>query len=167
MIAVIDTGPLLVFAKLQHLHLLDQLFETILIPEQVYDEAVITGLQRGYPDAAHLQAFIAGHHWPTISPALIGSDLARERLGKGKVQAIAVAQARTLPLLIDDSDARRVAERLGIATFGSLGILAQAFRASHLTASELEELLTTIENRPDIWIHPVLCQRLRSYLLDS
>lgn len=163
--AVIDTGPLLVFAKLQRLHLLDKLFQAVLIPQQVYHEAVITGLQRGYLDAAHLQAFLASHHWPTITPIVFNPNLTNQRLGKGEVQAIAIAQTRAIPLLIDDSDARRVADQLGVITYGSLGILAQAFRRAHIAASELDDLLTTIENRADIWIHPGLCQRLRHSLL--
>ena len=167
MTAVIDTGPLLVFAKLQRLHLLDQLFQTVLIPQPVYEEAVITGLQRGYPDSVQLQAFLAGHHWPTLSPVVVKPNLVSGDLARGKYEAIAIAQARALPLLIDDSNARSVADKRGITTYGSLGVLAQAFRKAYVTTSELDELLTTIENRADIWIQPRLCQRLRSSLLKT
>lgn len=48
MIAVTDTGPLLVLAKLHHLHLLPELYSTIQVPSSVYHEAVVVGLARGY-----------------------------------------------------------------------------------------------------------------------
>ena len=154
MSAVIDTGPLLVFAKLQRLHLLESLFQHILIPQQVHYEAVTIGLEQGYADAVHLQAFLANHRWPIIPAVTAAPGLTARRLGAGETQAITIAQAQSHPLLIDDSEARSVADEFGIPTLGSLGILAKALRETRVTASEFDELLTTIETRPDIWISP-------------
>lgn len=165
MTAVIDTGPLLVFAKLQRLHLLDRLYSGPLLPQVVYHEAVTVGLERGYPDAAHLQAFLATHRWPIVPPVAMSAPLAGALLGAGEKQAIAIAEAQAMLLLIDDSDARRMAEQWGVATRGSLGILVQAHRQRLLTDAELDEILATIENRTDIWIRPELCERIRQSLL--
>jgi len=97
MTAVIDTGPLLVFAKLQRLHLLATLYPDLLIPQVIYHEAVNVGLERGYPDAIHLQAFLASHSWPIMQPASIPLTLAGALIGAGERQAIAIAQAQGIP----------------------------------------------------------------------
>lgn len=165
MTAIIDTGPLLVFTKLQRLHLLDRLYSGLSLPQAVYHEAVTVGLERGYPDAAHLQAFQATHHWPIMPPVALPALLAGALLGEGERQAIAIAQATGLLLLIDDSNARRMAQQRGVSTRGSLGVIVQAFRQSLLTDAELDEILSTIENRTDIWIRPELCGRVRQSLL--
>lgn len=165
MTAVIDTGPLLVFAKLQRLHLLGKLYPDLLIPDVVHHEAVTVGLERGYPDAVHLQAFLVSHPWPIVQPVAMSAFLTGALLGAGERQAIAIAEAQGIPLLIDDSDARRMAEQLGVTTRGSLGILVQAYRQRLVTDAELDEILSTIENRTDIWIRPELCERVRQSLL--
>ena len=91
MIAVIDTGPLLVFAKLQRLHLLEMLYTHLWIPTAVHHESVTVGLERGYSDAIQLQAYLVTHPWPVIQPATIHSSLNAASLGIGERHAIAIA----------------------------------------------------------------------------
>ena len=67
---------------------------------------------------------------------------------------------------IDEIYARSVADQMGLRTAGSLGILVKAYRKGNLTLEMLEELLATIENREDIWIHPGLCGDVRREVLD-
>jgi len=166
MTAVADTGPLLVFAKLQRLHLLAELYTEILIPQAVFHEAVTVGQERGYADAVLLQTFVSSHPWPVVPLVVVDETLAGAQLGTGEQQAISIAKAQGMLLLIDDMDARHVAEQVGVTTRGSLGVLVQAHRQGMLTDAELDELLATIENCSDIWINPELCQRLRRTLLN-
>jgi predicted nucleic acid-binding protein len=49
-----------------------------------------------------------------------------ERLGKGESEAIVLAQGLEGILLIDDSKARKEAERIGIECIGTLRILKEA-----------------------------------------
>ncbi|MBU0512318.1 MAG: DUF3368 domain-containing protein [Chloroflexi bacterium] len=166
MIAVTDSGPLIALAKLNHLHLLSTLYDDVLIPRAVYHEVVVVGQMRGYPDADVLQVFLDNAGWQTtnvskIPPALIG-DI---RLGKGEIEAIALAWEHQTPLLLDEIYARAVAERMGLASIGTLGVLVEAYRGGHLFAGGFAELLATIESRNDIWIHPSLCQRIRNDIL--
>ena len=86
-------------------------------------------------------------------------------IGEGEREAIGLALRHSLPLLIDDSQARRIAHTLGVETKGSLGVLIQAYRGSLLSSAELDQLLSTIEVREDIWIDPALCQRVRRQVL--
>jgi len=165
--AISDTGPLLLFSKLNRLELLPALYGEILVAEAVYFEAVTVGKQRNFPDAAVLEAFLAREGWQpvpaeTVDTSVEGLSIS---IGRGEREAIALALHRSLPLLIDDSQARRFAHTLGIETKGSIGILVQAFRQSLLTAGELDQSLVTIEDREDIWMDPALCQRVRKQIL--
>jgi hypothetical protein len=50
MTAVTNSGPLIVLAKIHHLHLLASLYGTLIVPRAVYREVVEIGRARGYPD---------------------------------------------------------------------------------------------------------------------
>ena len=127
MTAVAETGPLLVFAKLQRLHLLAELYAEVPIPQAVFHEAVTVGQERGYADAVLLQTFVSSHPWPVVPLVVVDETLAGAQLGTGEQQAISIAKAQGM-LLIDDMDARHVAEQVGVTTRGSLGVLVQAHR---------------------------------------
>jgi predicted nucleic acid-binding protein len=167
MTAVINSGPLIVLAKLNHLHLLHHLYQEMLVPQAVYHETVTVGHQRGYPDADVLRAFLLKMGWSPLVVPQIPAELANAQLGQGEREAIALAQLRKAPLLIDDSFARSIADDLGVRTVGSLGILTAAYRQGLLTATTLDELLLIIESRKDIWIDSGLCKRVRREVLRS
>lgn len=167
MIVVTNTGPLIVLAKLNHLHLLGALYERVVVPQAVYYEAVVHGQARGYSDASLIESFLRGKGWVPEVPASVPAELQTDvRLGQGERQAIALAQERQALLLMDEVYARSVAERMGLRTVGSLGILVAAYRRGLLTADVLELLLVTIEARKDIWVHPRLCERVRREVLN-
>ncbi len=165
--AVSDTGPLVVLAKLNRLDLLPLLFRHVLIPSAVYQEAVVVGRRRGYPDAHTLAAFLQHVGWSIVVPPEIPAVLRARRLGQGEQEAIALALQYEALLLIDDRDARWTAQELGVLTRGSLGVLVMAYRAGLLSAVELDYLLDTIEQREDIWIDPALCRKVRTELLPN
>lgn len=166
MIAVTDTGPLIVLAKLNHLHLLGALYKRVVVPQAVYYEAVVQGQARGYPDASLIESFLKGKGWEPVMPASVPVELQKDvRLGLGERQAIALARQYHAPLLMDEVYARSVAEEMGLQTIGSLGILVAAYRKGLLTAEVLELLLLTIEVREDLWVHPRLCERVRKEVL--
>ncbi len=166
MMAVTNSGPLIVMAKINHLHLLPVLYGEVIIPPAVYHEVVVVGQARGYSDAAALQAFLDSRGWQSSQPPEMPSQLTGEaRLGKGEREAIALALQHQSLLLVDEVYARSVATRLGIETVGSLGILVEAYRKGNLAPEVLEELLLTMERREDIWIHPNLCRRVRREIL--
>jgi len=55
---VSNSGPLMALAKLNRLSLLRKLFQGVLIPQAVYEETVIRGISRGYPDALAIKLFL-------------------------------------------------------------------------------------------------------------
>ena len=58
MIVISNATPLIYLAKIDKLHLLRDLFEHVIIPEEVYKEVVITGLKYGYFDAQTVKSAI-------------------------------------------------------------------------------------------------------------
>lgn len=168
MTAVTNSGPLIVLAKINHLHLLHALYGNVLVSQTVYHETVVTGRTRGYQDADAIQVFLNNVGWLPTALTEIPLELTGDiRLGRGECEAIALALKHQALLLIDEVHARTVAKRLGLHTVGSLGILVEAYRKGSLTSGMLTELLNIIESREDIWVHPDLCRRMRRQILDK
>jgi uncharacterized protein len=124
MTAVTNAGPLIVLAKINHLHLLPSLYGNVIVPHAVYYETVVVGLERGYADAEALRTFLNGVGWHPVPPAGVPGELTGEhRLGRGEGEAITLALQHHRLLLIDDAYARSVAENLDIRTVGTVGVL--------------------------------------------
>ena len=161
-----DSGPLIALAKLNRLHLLLDLWDSLQIVEAVYQEAVVFGLAQGAPDALTIRLFWQQHHLPVVSvpQEVLGAYQPAVALDPGERATFALAL--TLPdvlVLADDEDARAEARRLDLPVRGTLGVLVAAYRQNLLTRSEIELLLNEIAARPDIWISASLCaQILRS-----
>lgn len=161
-----DSGPLIALAKLNRLHLLLDLWDTLQIVEAVYQEAVVFGLAQGASDALTIRLFWQQHHLPVVpvSAEMLAAYQPAITLDPGERATFALAL--TLPdvlVLVDDEDARAEARRLRLSMRGTLGVLVAAYRRNLLTRSESELLLNEIAARPDIWISATLCaQVLRS-----
>ena len=104
--------------------------------------------------------------WQPVTPVPVPPELGGDlRLGRGELEAIALARRDQALLLMDEVYARAVAERVGLSSVGTLGILLEGYKQGHLAANVLKELLLTVERRKDIWIDPELCRRLRRMAL--
>ena len=55
---VSNAGPLIALGKLGRLGLLNQLYDVVLIPSEVYQEVVVNGLRLGAPDADAVQFLV-------------------------------------------------------------------------------------------------------------
>lgn len=124
--AIGDSGPLICLARINQHELLPRLFSKILVPPEVWNEVTVKG--SGLPGAYE----ISRASWITIQapdPQLV------KPLGilvdAGEAEALALAQ--TIPnciILLDDSRARRIADRLNIKQIGTVGLLLRAKRRS-------------------------------------
>ena len=105
--------------------LVNQLYQQVLLPPAVWDEVTVQGV--GLPGA---QA-VSQVRWLEIqAPDPRMSELLSILVDRGEAEAIALAQS--IPdsmVLLDDAQARRVAEHLGIRRIGTLGILRRAKKA--------------------------------------
>jgi len=82
--AVVNSGPLIALAKLNHLQLLVRLYGSLFVPQGVYDEVVIAGRASGRADAMLVQEFLDRERCaPTLAPDMAPVVLRSQRLGRG------------------------------------------------------------------------------------
>lgn len=120
MTTVSNTSPLLSFAKIGRLDLLEMLCQSIFIPIAVHDEIMA---RKERPDA---QA-IAQAKWIQVAPInnqRAVRQLVNRSLDLGESEAIVLAKELNADrLLLDDLAARQIASRRKIPLIGSLGLL--------------------------------------------
>ncbi len=118
---VSDASPLIALHQLDQLGLLQSLFGEIVIPPAVAREVA------GIP----LPPWIKTR--PLQQPT--ARDILHASLGPGESEAIGLAQETQADwLLLDDRPARRLAEALGLAVAGTLGLLLRAKEKGLLAA---------------------------------
>lgn len=122
-----DAGPLIALARIGGLGWLTGLFGTVLIPQAVWIEATGAADKPG----ARTIAALVGMTGFEVDGTEGGAPLADAppRLGPGESAAIRLALAHRGWVLLDDSLARRHAERCGLPVIGVLGILRAAKRS--------------------------------------
>jgi predicted nucleic acid-binding protein len=136
---VSNTGPLISLETLrQGYDFIRQLYDTIIIPPSVLAEVAAGQFATphayvqhyGIVDLIEVQAVSRSEQLPEAA-----------RLHIGEAQAIQLAQELTLPLLIEETVGRRVAQGLGIPISGIAGQILKAFRQGSLTAQEARDKL--------------------------
>lgn len=163
MTAVADAGPLIILNKLGILDLLPQLYDRVLVPSPVYDEAVIRGATAGHSDADALQTAVLRGVLAVIQ--MNDDDLApRMRslaLGTGETFAIQLALRKSPDwILLDDLLARTAARGLGFKIKGTVGITVDAYRNGLLSRELRDFIFESLITRDDIWISEALVRRV-------
>ncbi len=123
---VSDSSPLVYLTRLGEFELLHRLYESVLVPEAVWREVAVDG--RGLPESDSLRAAIETG-WIKVerpSGSWDEAGLPRGHLGPGEIEAMLLARERGLPLIVDETEGREAARRLGLQTTGTLGVLVRA-----------------------------------------
>jgi predicted nucleic acid-binding protein len=127
MIIVCDSSPLFALAICDKLHLLEQMYDTVFIPEAVYNEVIVSGK----PNADKIQEWA---HEPSAEGSTLDKvaqvknddfiQTLAEILDPGEAEAIALYKAKAADyLLIDERKGRKIAESYNIKIIGTLGLL--------------------------------------------
>lgn len=149
---VVDAGPLIFLAKLGHLRLLERA-GTIIVPETVWRET------QQHDDQASAMIADASRSWlkvRQVSNTAILSPLLND-MDSGEAEVIALAQEmRANRVVLDDMDARRVAQRHELPVVGTVGLLLAARLRDEIPSlrNELESL-----QRVGFWINPTLVEK--------
>jgi len=164
---VSNTSPLIWLSKMGKLDLLRDLFDEILIPKEVYREAVETGLQEGFSDALIIKEAV-DQGWIKIT-MLDEKEVEFCRkmmnhafeLHMGEAQAIALARrmGKETLLLIDESSARAFAEAWGLKVKGVVYVIMTSLRCGLLDNKEAKEIMLTLV-RKGFRIEPKLLARI-------
>jgi predicted nucleic acid-binding protein len=121
-IVVADASPLRYLILIEHTHVLPALYGHVIVPP-----AVITELTRERTPSLVRKWMVERRDWLHVqAPTQLTAPL-RTDLGEGEREAIRLAVEMSADaLLVDDRDARREAERLGVPVLGTLRVLADA-----------------------------------------
>lgn len=116
---IADAGPVIALCKIQELRLLDQLFETCFITEEVYQEVI-----SGNDIAVNcLQSTVKNHHIKIEPIKNINSDL-KILLDLGEASSITLAlKQKQCALLIDEEKGRHIAKQYKLSVIGLAGLL--------------------------------------------
>jgi predicted nucleic acid-binding protein len=146
-IIVSDTSPINNLAAIHHLHLLHQLYGTVLIPTTVYQE--LTDPNFPVAGATEVQTFdwIQTH---AVRDRTLIEALSNE-LDIGEAEAIALAvEVQADQILVDERRGRLVASRMNLRCMGILGILVEA--KSQGLIVEVKPLLDALINEAGFWV---------------
>ena len=145
--AVSDSSPLIWLAKVGKICLLKNLFEQVIIPQEVYIEAVDKGLKHGFSDALTIKECISDGWIKIASLDSSAQNFIRkivenaQEIHLADAQAIVLAREKKALLLMDESAGRVFAEAWGIKTKGTVYVVMSALRGGHI---DKDEAKTTI-----------------------
>ena len=144
---VADSSALVLLARIGQLETLKALAGRVVVPAAVWEEVVVA--RADAPGARE----VAAQTW--IEVCLVDAAVATPLLsvlGRGEAEAIALAlREPQATLLLDDGRARKLADRLGLARIGTLGLLAKAKRAGLVSA--VKPLVGKLQAN-GMWIEP-------------
>ena len=131
MIAVADSSPLIILAKLDCFDLLQTVYSTLCISAEVYAEVVVAGA--GLPGAGK----VTTSEWIEVksigSPSSLSTLRKNSGLGLGESSTIILAQELGAQVvLLDDHKARTLAKHEGLHVRGTVGILETLYHRGHL-----------------------------------
>lgn len=151
--AISNTSPLLYLHRIDSLHWLRILFDSIWVPQAVVLE-LAEGRRRGF-DVPNLAIYT----WlQVVEPVAMPSEIANLDLGNGELAVLALALSnQDRLLLLDDGSARRAAQNLGFTVWGTLKILLLA-KSQGLT-DRITPLIEGLQNS-GMWISQDLRQRV-------
>lgn len=117
MILVADSSALIALSLCNAIHLLDRLFEKVVVPQAVFDEIT----KEHKRESLELSNYLKGKIEPVDIEDFVITDFL---VGKGELEAVAVyKKLRADKFLVDDKRARKLAQLNGLNTIGSLGVL--------------------------------------------
>ena len=162
MIVVSDTTPIISLLKINRLELLKTLFGRVIMPEAVYEELTSNVFFSSEAEAVNGSVFlemkqVSDKRAVKIFRNVVGID-------KGESEAIALAEELGADLiLIDERRGRRVAEQMGIALTGTIGVLLRAFDEKLLSGSEVQACVDGLV-RHDIRLNDSLLEIVREHI---
>ncbi len=156
MVIVSDTSPITNLIKIGELHLLQKVFETLVIPRIVYEELCVIENQKYIIEQSHWIKVI------DLKETTLKTTLLVE-LDKGEAEAIALAlELNADYLLIDEQIGRSVAERFGLKITGIIGILIQAKQKGYI--EKVKPYLDRLINDANFRISPHLFKNVITLL---
>ena len=127
MIAVSDASPIIWLSQVTQFGLLRDLFTTVVISPEVHAETVDHAF--GRPSQANVQAALKAGWMKVIAPNdIVKVGVLRAHLHAGEAETLVLAQEQGQVVLVDDLQARNLANAMGLRVLGTAGVLLLAQR---------------------------------------
>lgn len=144
---VSDASLLIWLAKIGEIALLKELFGEVIIPEEVYREAVEKGLQEGFSDALIIKECV-DQGWIRLcrldeNGAALCLKIVKHafEIHLGEAQAIVLSRNLGVLLLMDESSGRAFAETWSLKVKGTLYVIMRALREGLLDKTRAKEIV--------------------------
>lgn len=124
------------FAKVNRADLIRKAFDRVYVTEQVLEE-FDRGVERSVLPEVNLDFEVLKLEDEEIELY----NALRVRLGKGEASCLAIAKHRNMKFLTDDSDARKMANILGVPVSGTIGVLVRCVEKGIITKEEGNRIL--------------------------
>lgn len=139
MIVISDTTPLISLLKINRLDLLQKLFGAVQIPKGVFAELAEKSVFADEAEQVKNCSFISIQDADEKQVSLF---MRATGLDRGESEAIVLTESLNADLtLMDEVQARTVAERMGLPIMGTVGILHAAYRQNLLSKDEIRQYI--------------------------
>jgi len=149
---IISASPLIILGKLNKIGILKNIYDSIEIANEVYQEAVLNGINKNSRDAFIIKQHIDNKDIKVIKLEEKISTKAKKisiiyNIDIGEAETIALAlQLNKKDVIIDEISAREAAKAFGIKPIGTLRVLLIAYKDGLLKKAEIKELISEMEN---------------------
>ena len=137
----------------------------VIIPQEVYVEAVEKGLQGGFADAQAIKECI-NEGWIKVSKLSSKDQSMLQKISEnayeihsGEAQAVVLAREMKLLLLMDESAGRAFAEAWGLRVKGTIYVIISALRKGLISEIQAKETVLTMVTK-GFRLEPTLLARL-------
>jgi uncharacterized protein len=149
---ICNATPLINFAAINRLDILQTTLGPIIIPQAVYNETTVIG----FPGSDPIPKAVTSGWLQVRKVSAVGNNIALE-LDDGEREAIALAlEMKTQQILLDEQEARQVAQKLGLRVMGTLGILLLAKHKQ--IVPKVQPLLDDMIDTAQYWVKDTLYQ---------
>lgn len=162
MIVISDTTPILSLLKAGRLDLLKKMYQTVIVPEAVYDELTSNNYYAEEKKEIEKCSFISVERVHNIESVRILRDVTGLDAGESE-SLILYGEKKADLLLIDEHKGRSVAKKMSVKLIGTVGILMLAFDNGILNTAEIRDTLEVLLSY-DIRLSRKLCNKVLNYV---
>ena len=148
MIIVLNATPLIYVTKIGFSWVFEKLGELgvkIIVPETVYQEVVTIGKEKGFSDAIIVDELVKKNVFEikkcltkNAVKRLLETTFGREKLiHSGEIEVLALAMELQGIAIIDEKNARKIAEAMGITVHGTMYLFIILYRHRIISKDEL------------------------------
>lgn len=129
---IVNASPIITLAKADHLALLTELADEILLPDAVVSEILAA------PGSDPARQAVENGWGQRVSGVNIPTALLEWGLGAGETAVLAIALAQgASTVVLDDAQGRKCARTLGLPVIGTLGVVLRAKHMGHVESAAL------------------------------